>query len=97
MKFKKVKTTHTIIKDFYKFLTRIEQIEAIKRIIPGRISREQSGRAGLRVHFSYPTSSWLKYNLIKGSTAQELFIVVDKPDRDLVEQKISEIINQTIH
>lgn len=43
--FTKVKTEHTIMKEFHEFLLQIEKIEDIQRIVPGRIYREQSGRA----------------------------------------------------
>jgi len=41
IKFKKVKTEHTIMTEFIKILLEIEQNDIIDRIIPGRISRQQ--------------------------------------------------------
>lgn len=76
--FKKVKTEHTIMDEFHAWLRVIEQHPNIQRIIPWRISRQQSGRAELRVNYSYATVTGLKYKMCKGSTAQELFIIVDK-------------------
>jgi uncharacterized protein YutD len=40
--FKKVKTEHTIMDEFHARLRAIEKHSAIQRIIPGRISRQQS-------------------------------------------------------
>lgn len=63
--FSKVKTEHTIMKEFHAFLLEIEKIAAIQRIIPGRIARQQSGRAELRINFSYATITGLKYKMCK--------------------------------
>jgi hypothetical protein len=41
IKFKKVKTDHTIMEEFHKLLLEIEKNPMISRIIPGRISRQQ--------------------------------------------------------
>lgn len=90
--FKKVKTEHTIMNEFHARLRAIEQHSAIQRIIPGRISRQQSGRAERRVNFSYPTPTWLKYKMCKGSTAQELFVIVTKWSEGEVQQWIDEQI-----
>lgn len=96
MMFQKVKTEHHILKEFHKFLQTIEKIEEIQRIIPGRIVREQSGRSELRINFSYPTSSGLKYKICKGSTAQEIFVIVKQGTDDRVKDAIDTIIKRTI-
>lgn len=77
-KFNKVKTEHTILKEFHKFLQQIEKIPEIQRIIPGRIDRIQSGKSDVNINFSYITPSGLKYNMCKGSTAQEIFVICTK-------------------
>lgn len=94
--FVKVKTEHHILKEFHKFLLEIEKIPQIQRIIPWRIVREQSWRSGQRINFSYPTSTGLKYKLCKGSTAQELFIIVEQGTDTLVQETIEIVIKKYI-
>jgi hypothetical protein len=53
------------MKELRDFLLEIEKYDEISRIVPGRIHREQSGRSGLRISYSYPTISGLKYNMCK--------------------------------
>ncbi len=91
-KFLKVKTEHTILKEFHKFLQQIEKIPEIQRIIPGRIDRIQSGKSNMYVNFSYITASGLKYNMCKGSTAQEIFVICSKGTEESVHQQIEKII-----
>ena len=90
--FQKVKTEHTIMKEFHAFLLEIEKIDAIQRIIPGRIARQQSGRAELRINFSYATITGLKYKMCKGSTAQELFVIVEQGSAESVKNAIHSIV-----
>ena len=86
--FQKVKTEHTIMEEFHQFLKIIEVHPSIQRIIPGRIARQQSGRAELRINFSYTTRTGLKYKMCKGSTAQELFVIVDPGTEQIVKEWI---------
>jgi hypothetical protein len=74
-------------------LRAIEKHPAIQRIIPGRISRQQSWRAERRVNYSYLTPTWLKYKMCKGSTAQELFVIVEKWTEEGVKMRIQEHID----
>jgi hypothetical protein len=55
--FKKVKTDHHILKEFFGFLTLVESHPDIQRIVPGIINRQQKGSSALRLHFSYETAS----------------------------------------
>lgn len=80
------------MKEFHEFLLEIEKIEEIIRIIPWRIHREQSGRSNIRISYSYPTISGLKYNMCKWSTGQELFIICKKDSDEKVIQLIKKII-----
>lgn len=73
--FEKVKTEHHILKEFHEFLRQIEQHQQIARIIPGRIHRQQKASSELRFSISYPTVSWFKAKISKGSTSQELFVI----------------------
>lgn len=77
-KFQKVKLEHHIIPEFAKFLLTLEKDENIKRIIPGRINRQQKSSSAMRFTVSYPTDSGLKCIMSKWATAQELFIICDQ-------------------
>lgn len=90
MVFKKVKNEHTILSEFHAWLREIEKHPAIQRIIPGRISRQQSGRAERRVNYSYLTSTGLKYKMCKWSTAQELFVITEKWHDEIIKARIQE-------
>ena len=90
--FWKIKSEHHILDDFKKFLKEIEKISEIKRIIPGRISRQQKWSGWCRITFSYFTESGLKYNLKKGATAQELFVICKKEDKERVKEKILKFV-----
>ena len=79
---KKVKTEHHILDEFYYFLAKVENDPRIKRMIPGRVDRQQSGRSGIRFHFSYLQPTGMKYKMIKGSTGQELFILCADEDKE---------------
>lgn len=84
VKFKKVKTEHTILSDFTGFLLDIEKAPQITRIIPWRISRQQKGSSQTRFSISYPITTGLKCVMSKGSTAQELFVVCRDEDKEFV-------------
>jgi len=88
----KIKKEHHILKEFEKILDNISQIDEIQKIIPWRISRQQKWTSKCIISFSYFTTSWLKYNLKKGSTAQELFIVCNKKNNNIVKEEINKII-----
>jgi len=89
----KIKSEHHILTEFKKFLKEIEKIDEIKRIIPGRISRQQKWSGSYHITFSYFTESGLKYNLKKWATAQEVFVVCKKENREEVKKKIESVIN----
>lgn len=80
--------------EFHHRLREIEKHPAIQRIIPWRISRQQSGRAEWRVNYSYPTPTWLKYKMCKWSTAQELFVVIQKWSEEEVINRIQRQIEE---
>jgi len=87
----KIKQEHHILSEFKKFLYELAKYDEVKKIIPGRISRQQKWTSKAWVSFSYYTTSGIKYNMKKGSTAQELFITCDKKDREklrLIVEKI---------
>ena len=90
----KIKKEHHILKEFEKILEDISKIAEIQKIIPWRISRQQKWSSHTSMSFSYFTESWLKYNLKKWGTAQELFIVCNKENKEKVKEKILEILNK---
>lgn len=77
MKYQKVKTEHTILPEFKKFLLLIEKNEKIKRMIPWRINRQQKSSSDLNFRSTIQTQSGFKCIMAKWSTAQELFVVCD--------------------
>ncbi len=90
--FKKVKNKHTILPEFINFLQKIEKNEKIEKIIPWRINRQQKWSSKIFIHFSYFTQSWLKYNIAKWWTAQELFIICKEENKEKVKEHIDKII-----
>jgi len=84
----KIKKEHGILDEFKKFLEQLEKIGEIQKIIPWRISRKQSWSSLKKISFSYFTISWMKINLKKGSTAQEVFIVCNKWNKEIVKEQI---------
>lgn len=88
---KKIRTEHTIMDEFIDFLNQIAKNIHINRIIPWRITRKQSGSSDMYISFAYPTHSWLKYNLKKWSTSQEVFVVSQTEFNDEVVEYISKI------
>lgn len=84
--FKKVKTEHTILPEFYRFLQKIEALEEVQRLIPGRIQRQQKSSSALRFSISYPTHTGLKAKMSKGATSQELFIICPPEIQTTIEQ-----------
>lgn len=90
----KIKREHHILKEFEKFLQKIASLPEIQKIIPWRIKRQQKWTSQLRLSFSYETNSGLKFLMKKGSTAQELFIIVDRQYRQAVKDKILSIFEE---
>lgn len=88
----KIKTQHHSLSEFDWFLKFLQWIKQIDRIIPWRISRKQSSASWVFITFSYFTDSWLKYNMKKWSTSQELFIVCKVSFKELVYDIIANYI-----
>lgn len=87
----KIKQEHHILPEFQGILQEIAQISQVKRIIPGRISRKQKWSSHNMFTFSYFTPTWLKYNMKKGATAQEVFITCDEQYKNIVKKSIHNI------
>jgi len=96
VKFKKVKTEHTILSEFYKILLDIEKINWINRMIPWRISRQQKWSSEMNFRITIPTPSGFKCIMNKWSTAQELFVICDEWQNKQVEFEINEILKTFI-
>lgn len=92
IKFKKVKTEHTIMDEFHKILLEIEKNPEIIRIIPGRISRQQKWSSDLRFRVSYKTESGIKCIMSKWASAQELFVVCNDKDTDSLIEFLKNVI-----
>ena len=92
VKFQKVKTEHHLIEWFEKFLLEIEKSSLIKKIIPGRIDRQQKWSSEKRFRVSYATPSGVKCIMSQWATAQELFVVCSQENRDAVKELLRETL-----
>ncbi len=93
-KFQKVKTEHHLIEWFDKLLLEIEKHPLIKRIIPGRVDRQQKWSAKKRFRVTYATPSGVKCIMSQGATAQELFIICPKEHSDEIKEYLREILKK---
>lgn len=80
--------------EYHKVLNEIAKIPEIDRMIPGRVSRKQSGSSTMYFTCSYEEKSGRKYKMSKGSTSQELFIICQESNKKIVQESINKIINQ---
>lgn len=90
----KIKTEHHIMQEFIPFLDWLQKIQQVKRIIPGRISRQQKWTWDQNISFSYMTTSGFKIKVKKWSTAQEIFIICDENDKEILKDIMLEFINK---
>lgn len=81
------------MKEFVPLLNALQNIPAIQRIIPGKITRQQSWSSFLGVTYSYATPSGLKYMMKKWGTAQELFVTCAEEATENVLLAIQTCIN----
>lgn len=77
--------------EFFSLLHDIEKHAKIKRIIPGRINRQQKWSSNQYLHFSYLTQTGMKYTMCKGGTAQELFIICAEEDKEIIKMYIDSL------
>lgn len=89
----KIKREHHTLREFDEFLHACAKLNYVQRLIPWRISRQQKGSSHCMVTFSYPTTSWGKCIMKKGSTAQELFVIMAPEHIDTFVQRL-EAYNQ---
>lgn len=89
----KIKREHHSLKEFEKDLLSIAKISEVKRIIPGRISRQQKWSNLRKITCSYFTDSGLKLIMKKWWTAQEVFIICEEKDKKTVKEQIITNVN----
>ncbi|WP_297476011.1 DUF2103 domain-containing protein [Thermococcus sp.] len=86
--FKKgVKREHHFLKGLEKPLEEIAAIPGVKKVIPGRIYASDS--RGFEVKVSRETKTGLKLIAKSDGSVQEVFLVVDRKDREAVKDAIS--------
>ncbi len=94
---KKIRTEHSIMDEFIPFLNDIAKNIYTDRIIPGRITRKQSGSSDVFITFAYFNDSWLKYNVKKWSTSQEIFVICNNAYKQQMSEYISDISQKYIN
>jgi len=77
----KVKLEHHLLEGAEEYIKKLERLQSVKTIIPGRIFRNQKGRGQKGLFLKYETPSGWKLLLKNGSTVQEIFVVTD--DKEL--------------
>jgi len=72
----------------------IEKHPLIRKIIPGRISRQQKWSSEKRFRISYATPSGVKCIMSQWATAQELFIVCPQEHKDEIKNHLKEVLKK---
>ena len=86
--FKKgVKREHHFLKGLEKPLEEIAAIPGVKKVIPGRIYASDS--RGFEIKVSRETRAGLKLIAKSDGSVQEVFLVVDREDREAVKDALS--------
>ncbi len=86
--FKKgVKREHHFLKGLEKPLEEIAAIPGVKKVIPGRIYASDS--RGFEIKVSRETKTGLKLIAKSDGSVQEVFLVVDRKNREAVKDAIS--------
>ena len=77
----KIKYEHHMIDGLRTLLeTKVEPIEEVNSIIPGRMNHKKGGTGRIILKIQYKTRTGLKCIALSRNKAQEVFIVTDKPD-----------------
>ncbi len=84
---KGVKREHHFLRGLEKPLEEIAQIQGVKKVIPGRIYASDS--RGFEIKVSRETKTGLKLIAKSDGSVQEVFLVVDRDDREAVKDAIS--------
>ncbi len=77
----KVKLEHHLIEGAEEYIDKLQKLESVEAIIPGRIFRNRKGRGQKGIFLKYETPSGWKLLLKSGSTVQEIFVIT--PDKEL--------------
>ncbi|WP_048150439.1 DUF2103 domain-containing protein [Palaeococcus ferrophilus] len=81
-----VKREHHFLKGLEKPLEKIAEIPGVKKVIPGRIYASDS--RGFEIKVTRETQTGLKLVAKSGGSVQEVFLVVDKDERERVRRTI---------
>jgi len=91
--FKKgVKREHHFLKGLEKPLERIAAIPGVKKVIPGRIYA--SDCRGFEIKVSRETQTGLKLVAKSNGSVQDVFLMVDKADRERVWREIERLVRE---
>ena len=86
--FKKgVKREHHFLKGLEKPLEEIARIRGVKKVIPGRIYASDS--RGFEIKVTRETKTGLKLVAKSNGSVQEVFLVVNREDREAVKDALS--------
>ncbi|WP_297063072.1 DUF2103 domain-containing protein [Thermococcus sp.] len=89
---KGVKREHHFLKGLEKSLEEIAQLPGVKKVIPGRIYASDS--RGFEIKVTRETQTGLKLVAKSDGSVQEVFLVVDKPDRARVREEITHLADE---
>ncbi|AMM54572.1 DUF2103 domain-containing protein [Pyrococcus kukulkanii] len=87
-----VKREHHFLKGLEKPLEEIAKIPGVKKVIPGRIYSSDS--RGFEIKVSRETYSGLKLVAKSDGSVQDVFLVVDKKDRERVRREIERLMEE---
>jgi hypothetical protein len=76
----KLKKEHAMIEGLRPVLERLEPLEEIHSIIPGRIKPAKGAKQQLKLEVKYSTATGLKVLAKTGVAVQEVFFVTNKPE-----------------
>ena len=89
---KGVKREHHFLKGLEKPLEEIAAIPGVKKVIPGRIYASDS--RGFEIKVTRETRTGLKLVAKSDGSVQEVFLVVDKADREMVRKEIEKLFDE---
>jgi hypothetical protein len=87
-----VKREHHFLKGLEKPLEEIAAIPGVKKVIPGRIYASDS--RGFEIKVTRETRTGLKLVAKSDGSVQEIFLVVDKADRERVRREIERLAEE---
>ncbi|MCA6213703.1 hypothetical protein GBV73_10935 [Thermococcus sp. 101 C5] len=87
-----VKREHHFLKGLEKPLEEIASIPGVKKVIPGRIYASDS--RGFEIKVTRETHAGLKLVAKSDGSVQEVFLVVDREQREFVWKKIDELAEE---